>query len=206
MRAWVAALLALAWLAGCSAVGVRTATEPGFTVVGRLGKVEVRQYGVRVAAETIAVGDEDGARSIGFRRLADYLAGANRTGTRIASAAPVAQEPAALVAAPFQQLREGEGRWRIRLFLPPGLALASLPAPNDPSVRLVEVPPQTMAVLRFAGPTDPVAVTARTGELVTALEGSAWRPAGEPVAWFYDPPWTLPPLRRNEVAIPVSPD
>ena len=31
-------------------------------------------------------------------------------------------------------------------------------------------------------------------------------PAGEPVAWFYDPPETLGPLRRNEVAIPVSPN
>jgi hypothetical protein len=24
------------------------------------------------------------------------------------------------------------------------------------------------------------------------------------VAWFYDPPWTLPWLRRNEVAVPVA--
>ncbi len=37
------------------------------------------------------------------------------------------------------------------------------------------------------------------------LSGSAWQPAGEPTAWFYDPPWTLPPLRRNEVAIRVTP-
>ena len=26
---------------------------------------------------------------------------------------------------------------------------------------------------------------------------------GDPVAWFYDPPWTLPFLRRNEIAVPV---
>ncbi|PRC49286.1 heme-binding protein, partial [Mycobacterium sp. ITM-2017-0098] len=26
-----------------------------------------------------------------------------------------------------------------------------------------------------------------------------------PVAWFYDPPWTLPFRRRNEVAVAVTP-
>jgi hypothetical protein len=36
------------------------------------------------------------------------------------------------------------------------------------------------------------------------LAGSKWQPQGEPVAWFYDPPWTLPPLRRNEAAVPVT--
>lgn len=28
-------------------------------------------------------------------------------------------------------------------------------------------------------------------------------PDGPPVAWFYDPPWTIPMLRRNEIAVPV---
>jgi len=28
--------------------------------------------------------------------------------------------------------------------------------------------------------------------------------AGEPLTWFYDPPWTLPFRRRNEVVVPVT--
>jgi len=28
---------------------------------------------------------------------------------------------------------------------------------------------------------------------------------GPVVDWFYDPPWTLPWVRRNEVAVPVAP-
>jgi hypothetical protein len=27
---------------------------------------------------------------------------------------------------------------------------------------------------------------------------------GPPTAWFFDPPWTLPFRRRNEIAIPVN--
>ena len=82
--------------------------------------------------------------------------------------------------------------------------MATLPVPNDPAVRLVEVPGETMAVLRFTGDRGAEAVAARQAELLRGLAGTAWVPRGAPVAWFYDPPWTLPWLRRNEVAVPVA--
>jgi len=60
-------------------------------------------------------------------------------------------------------------------------------------------------VLRFTGSTAPQAVAAARARLLAALATGPWQPAGEPVAWFYDPPWTIPTLRRNEVAVPVTP-
>ena len=39
-------------------------------------------------------------------------------------------------------------------------------------------------------------------ELDRVLEESNWRAVGEPTTLFYDPPWTIPFLRRNEVAVP----
>ncbi len=195
-------------LAACSTVGVRQAEEPPFTVAARIGAVEVRQYGQRIAAETVVQGDEEASRSTGFRRLAGYIFGANHGGVKIAMTAPVAQEAAGApiaMTAPVAQTRDADGNWRIRFFMPASYTMATLPRPDDPAVSLVPVPPETLAVLRFSGTPSAASVAARTGELVAALEGSAWRPAGAPLAWFYDPPWTLPPLRRNEVAIPVSP-
>jgi hypothetical protein len=189
------AVLGGAALAACSAVGARQAEEPAYSVAAELGDVQVRQYGPRVAAETVLDGNEEDARSIGFRHLADYFSGANRSGAKIALTAPEAQD-AAGPAAPVAQAGETFGRWRIRFFMPRGDTLATLPQPNDASVVLVAVPPETLAVLRFSGTASAEAVAARTADLVAALEGTAW---------FYDPPWTLPPLRRNEVAIPVSP-
>ena len=47
------------------------------------------------------------------------------------------------------------------------------------------------------------AVRSRQQELRTALAGGPWHITAEPVAWFYDPPWTLPWRRRNEVAAAV---
>jgi DNA gyrase inhibitor GyrI len=79
-----------------------------------------------------------------------------------------------------------------------------LPTPNDAAVKLVEVPAETVAVLRFTGDRSPDAVASHTADLLRALEDTDWSPTGTPVAWFYDPPWTIPFLRRNEVAVPVT--
>jgi hypothetical protein len=72
-------------------------------------------------------------------------------------------------------------------------------------VVVVPVPARLMAVLRFSGQATPDTVLTENRRLAAVLAGSAWRPDGPPVAWFYDPPWTLPPFRRNEVAQPVEP-
>ena len=208
----MATLLGSLLVSACSAFGIRGGTEePRSTAVERLGNVEIRRYAPRLAAETTVPGDAYNARGEGFRRLAGYIFGGNAGRRRIDMTAPVAQSSAqageriAMTApvaqAPLAQA-SGEKGWVVRFFLP--AALTDPPAPNDARVRVVPVPEETMAVLRFSGTATQDAVAERTKALLAALSGTAWRPAGEPVAWFYDPPWTLPPLRRNEVAVPVS--
>lgn len=206
----MATLLGGLLLGACSAFGVRSGTEePRYSVAERLGDVEIRRYAPRLAAETTVAGDAYRARGEGFRRLAGYIFGGNQRRSRIDMTAPVAQSGAwasasgerIAMTAPVAQAPSDAG-WVIRFFLP--AALSDPPAPNDARVRIVPVPEETMAVLRFSGTTAEDAVADRRKALMAALSGTAWRPAGEPTAWFYDPPWTLPPLRRNEVAVPVA--
>ena len=80
----------------------------------------------------------------------------------------------------------------------------TLPTPNDERVRLVHVPGEQMAVLRFPGVANPSTVAERTGELLKTLRDNKIEVAGEPLTWFYDPPWTIPFRRRNEVAVSVA--
>ena len=209
MLSRIAALAAGLAVAACAVVGDRSGTEePVFDVVGQAGPAEIRRYGPRIAAETDIDGDAETARNDGFRRLASYIFGDNRGATKIAMTAPVAQAPSdgtrIAMTAPVAQQPAGGWRWAIRFFMPAQWTLATLPVPNNPAVRLVEVPGETMAVLRFSGDRGAQAVAARQAELLRGLAGSAWVPQGEPVAWFYDPPWTLPWLRRNEVAVRVA--
>jgi hypothetical protein len=60
-------------------------------------------------------------------------------------------------------------------------------------------------VLRFSGIASSEAVAARTDELLQTLRDNDIQAAGEPLTWFYDPPWTIPFRRRNEVAISLGP-
>ncbi len=81
--------------AGGTIVGIRHGTEePSFTVERRLGDVEIRRYGSRIAAETTIEANEEAARNEGFRRLARYIFGGNKGSTKIAMTAPVAQAQA----------------------------------------------------------------------------------------------------------------
>ena len=198
-------------LAGCTAFGIRAGTaEPRYTVLAAPNGLEVRLYEPRIAAETAVAADEETARYDGFRRLAHYIFGGNRAATTIDMTVPVAQQPAAApksetiaMTAPVGQARGDDGQWVIRFFMPADSTLETLPTPEDPAVVLVQVPGESIAVLRFTGFWGAETIAARQAELLQRLETTAWKPAGTPVAWFYDPPWTIPFLRRNEVVVPV---
>jgi len=193
--------------AGGSIVGIRNGTEePSFEVQRRVGDVEIRRYGPRIAAETTIDADEEPARNEGFRRLARYIFGGNTAGTKIAMTAPVAQQQGQKIAmtAPVAAQRDSRGKWVIRFFMPSEHTMDSLPTPNDERVHLVTVPAETVAVLRFSGLANPAAVASRTGELLDALREADIATTGDPVTWFYDPPWTIPFRRRNEIAVTVA--
>jgi SOUL heme-binding protein len=186
-------------------VGIRLGTEePLFVSEARLGDVEIRRYGPRIAAQTAVTGSGQEARSAGFRRLAGYIFGGNHRNTTIAMTAPVAQHSETIaMTAPVAQTRTTDGDSVIRFFMPSKWSLELLPEPDDGLVTLVEVPGETYAVVRFSGDRSQAAVAAKSEELLETLRNSEFHVEGEPVAWFYDPPWTLPFRRRNEVAVPV---
>ena len=197
--------------AGGSVVGVRHGTEePAYTVEQLTSGVEIRRYGSRIAAETTVAADEEAARSAGFRRLAGYIFGGNHAETKIAMTAPVAQQVGATrgetisMTAPVSETAGSNGEWVIRFFMPAEKTLESLPQPNDRAVRLVHVPEEAVAVRRFSGSISSRAVASQTDQLMRTLRENGFEPTGTPAAWFYDPPWTLPALRRNEIAVPVE--
>lgn len=189
-----------------SIVGIRVGTEePHYLATKLTDGVEIRRYGPRIAAETAVAADDERARNIGFRRLAGYIFGGNHRGETISMTAPVSQQRGDTIAmtAPVAQARNTEGESMIRFFMPSKWTMETLPTPDDEHVQLVRVPAETYAVLRFTGDRGPAAVAARTEELRKVLRDNDVKPVGEPVAWFFDPPWTLPFRRRNEVAIPI---
>jgi len=208
MLSKLVALVSALLMGACSVIGIREVEEPSYRVVATLGPVEIRSYGPRIAAETLIAGDALTARNQGFRKIASYIFGANHGSAKIAMTAPVVQAPTEkgreiAMTAPVAQDQDSSGRWRIRFFMPSSYSLASLPTPDDPDVKIVTVPPEMMAVLRFTGDRDMPAIDAHGKQLLASLNGTGWQASGPVLAWFYDPPWTIPFLRRNEVAVLV---
>lgn len=190
-----------------SVLGIRSVEEPHHIKRPLTQDVEIRRYGPRVAAEITVEGDRQQALYTGFRRLAAYIFGGNHRDIEIAMTAPVVQQPSAgediAMTAPVSQSGDAEKGWTIRFYMPSKWSMETLPTPNSDDVHLVQVPSETVAVLRFSGDRGPQAVAARVDQLMKTLRDNAIEPTGQAVSWFYDPPWTLPFRRRNEVAVAI---
>ena len=195
-------------LTGCSVFGVRSGTEQvSYTVIAHLDdNTEVRRYPPQLVAETsVTAPDESSARNKAFRVLFDYISGANRAQRKVAMTAPVETAAPETIATtvPVETTAQAGGPYAMRFFLPAEYTMETAPEPTNPEVRIVEVPERTLAVLRFSGSRGADNVARHISELGDVLEGASWRAVGEPMTLFYDPPWTIPFLRRNEVAVPV---
>jgi len=181
--------------------------EPAFKSLLKEGDYEVRQYAPTVVAEVVVGGDLDTASSRGFRLVAGYIFGGNRAvsavsaepgSERIAMTAPVVAVPEG------GQHLEGANRWRVQFVMPSKYTLATLPRPNNPAVSLRELPGHRTAVLRFSGFMNEAKVEGKAEELRAWLQARGMRAVGPPRLLRYDPPWTLPFMRRHEVVFDVE--
>lgn len=92
-----------------------------------------------------------------------------------------------------------ERSYTVAFNLPEGRTLASLPAPNDERVRLERRPRRRVAVTRFRGAYSGPRVASHFSELLARVRSAGLRYRGSPEFAGYDPPSTLPFLRRNEI-------
>ncbi|KMO19830.1 SOUL family heme-binding protein [Methylobacterium platani] len=177
--------------------GVRTFyDQPRYAVVDRLDRgVEIRAYEPRVAVETDARGQGDGEA---FGRLFRYITGANWAGDHIAMTAPV--EAGGQRIAMTVPVEQGTGG-TMRFFLPRAVAAAGAPEPTEAGVRLVTIPEERIAALRFSGRATPEARAEQERILTEVLRAAGRATAGPPFFMGYDPPFAIPFLRRNEAAV-----
>ncbi len=197
-------LIGLLW------TGTLMATEePKFESLRLEDNIEIRRYVPVIVAETFVDGDMDSATRRGFQRIADYIFGNNE---RIAMTVPVVAEPqdkaekiAMTVPVSIEPQEAaatrmaGAQRWRIHFVMPGQYTLATLPKPLNPAIGLREIPARTYAVLTYSGSNTASTVQERTDQLLAWLQAQGIAPIGQPQLARYNPPWTLPFLRRNEI-------
>ncbi|CAN6460603.1 unnamed protein product [Victoria cruziana] len=82
--------------------------------------------------------------------------------------------------------------------------LEDVPRPTDSRVVIKQVAERKYAVVRFSGVANDRLVQEKLGKLKTKLEEDGCKIVGEHLLARYNPPWTLPPLRTNEIFVPVA--
>ncbi len=230
-KAWRPLRLASALLLGLTLGGSAMAVEePAFELLAKDGDLELRRYGATIVAETLMEGDRDAASTQGFKLIADYIFGNNRAAgpvsqapgkqpsEKIAMTAPVVAEPVKpsqkiAMTAPVTAEPVGDAaaeaslnsatQWRIHFVMPRQYTMATLPRPNNAAVQLRELPPTVFAVVSYSGLNTAAHVQQKTEELQRWMASRNLQPLGAAQLARYDPPWTLPMWRRNEVQIQV---
>lgn len=203
MRGFHAVILGAGLLLGACNVGQYE--EPAYHATRAEGQAELRHYGPVIAAQVVVTGTREEAVSTGFRQIADYIFGNNQSRTEISMTAPVVQQSESIaMTAPVLQQGEGD-RWVVQFIMPREYTLQTLPKPVNNAVKLRSIPARDVAVIRFSGDAkDAALLEEKTAELRRYIAQQGLRVRGAtPLYAFYDPPWTLPFLRRNEVMLEV---
>lgn len=202
------------WIIGAVAVMGAVAAGPiasdveqaPYRVIRTEGNIELREYAPVIVAETETTGPRDEAIREGFKRIADYIFGNNLSKQKVAMTAPVLQQPSEKIAmtAPVLQQPDKKG-WRVQFVMPAHYTLDTLPTPQNPTVQLRAQKPRHYAAITFSGIADDDSLHQHSTALSEYLRAHQLKAEGSPVFAFYNPPWTLPFMRRNEVLIPIHP-
>ena len=183
--------------------------EPEFKLILKVGKIEIREYAPKIIAQVEVFGDFDQASSKGFKVLADYIFGNNISkdgNSRIEMTAPVEMEPLSQkINMTKPVLTEGnDNTWIVSFIMPNEFTLETLPQPNDKGIKISRLPKEKYAIIIFSGLVRESSYQEKENLLTQFIKIKKLKTSGEIKIARYNPPWTLPFFRRNELMIKVN--
>lgn len=205
MTRWVVFALPLGAALALASARAHAVEQLSYRVVAEHVGFEVRDYPAHWVAEVLVPGPAEEAGTQAFGVLAGYIFGNNEGERRLAMTAPVTQasSPGAMememaMAAPVQQTSGAESV-AVQFIMPGGYTLASLPVPNDPRVKLREVPAGHFAAIRYSGTWAQANYDEHLARLRDAVQAAGLVTIGEPVYSRYNAPFVPWFMRRNEI-------
>jgi DNA gyrase inhibitor GyrI len=194
-------------LIGVAAVGpiMSDVETPDYRVVKSEKNIEIRQYETMIIAKVRMDGERKDAIGEGFRLLADYIFGNNSVEQNITLTTPVQQQSTKIkMTAPVQQQSAG-GSWQVSFVMPSEYSMRTLPKPGNERVILKEIPANQFVVITFSGMNSDANLKEHEDKLMQYIKANDISLVSSPKYAFYNPPWTLPFMRRNEVMIELEP-
>jgi hypothetical protein len=157
---------------------------PDYRVVSTEGPYEIRDYpALTIVSAPMPHRGNDGA----FMKLFRFIEGRNDHSQKIAMTTPV--------------LMSGVESGTMSFVIPKDVAEHGVPTPSNPELTVSNKPAARFAVYRYSGSTKPAAAEKAAKKLQAWVSSKGFMTEGTPIFAYYDPPWTLWFLRRNEVLI-----
>jgi hypothetical protein len=201
-------------------LGKISVETPKYQLIKSLADYEIRKYVPSVIAEfTYDPSQFKGNKDGGFTVLANYIGALgnpqNTKPEKIAMTAPVitkTQESSGekiAMTAPVVTKAGGEEEKKnmvsMQFLLPDKYKKAEeAPKPVDERVVIREEGERKYGVVKFGGVATEAVVEEKVDKLKKSLERDGYKVTGEFLMARYNPPWTLPPFRTNEVMIPIE--
>ena len=179
-------------LVGCViGIAMSEVETPNYQVKSSFEGVEIREYPSMVVALVSVEGDRKQSVGHGFRILADYIFGNNRSEEKIAMTAPVQQQ-------------SFEKRWQVRFVMPSTYAIENLPKPRNSQIKIEEIAPHQCIAIRFSGASSDKNIEKNQKKLIDYIRKNQIQSVGSPTYAFYDPPWIPSFMRRNEIMFVIN--
>ncbi|WP_153558082.1 SOUL family heme-binding protein [Roseimaritima sediminicola] len=193
---YFASLIGLAAIGACAwAQTEREGYESaGYKVIESDGAIEIREYPDLMLAATDSKSDATD-RDGSFMRLFQYISGANEAEQKIAMTTPV-----------FMEGELGQSSGSMGFVMPAEVAAQGPPDPNNDQVKLRKRKGGRFAVIRFSGRLDAELAKKQEAKLRQWMKSRELQAEPSAEAAGYDPPFTPPQQRRNEILIRVKSD
>lgn len=193
-------------ITGCSVMGIRNYEEPNYEVTVQEDQFEVRQYSDVLVAQSSSPGTYKESSGKNFERLAGYIFGKNIADEKMEMTTPVLQEQQSekmdMTVPVYQQ--QSEANWTMTFVLPAKYTIDTVPKPLNENVTVKVLPQIKVATLQFNGRMNEDNIQKHTKMLDAWVKQKGFNAVASPYSAAYDPPWTLPMLRRNEIHIPIE--
>lgn len=187
-----------------SVFGIRIEKEPAYREIVKQGTKSIRSYSAYVIVKTQQMGDLRNDEKESFYKLFNYISGENEEQEKMPMTAPVLQgRPTQKIAIASPVLPYNKQGWDMSFVLPQNYSPKNAPTPSDASLKLDYIPAQIVGVIRYSGAVNESRINSLFLELKQWLESQGYQVVSDLRSARYDPPFTLPFLRRNEIHVDV---
>lgn len=207
-----AVIVLLVLLTGCSVVGKGNTPMAPYKVLSLDNKknIEVRVYENMILVSAPMDKNSKDGRKQAFMKLFGYISGENILNKKVEMTAPVLmsteQDKGTKISmtAPVFMGNENKNESVMSFVLPKAFTMQNAPKPIDPELQLNQLKDYKVAAITFSGLLSKNNISKHKEILDNWIISQGYNKTGAYKTAGYNPPFTIPFFRRNEVLIPIE--